>query len=235
MKLKVRIFDYTCKSVIPSTGDDGLYEETASDMAKLILARSNPYHEHSTTDIEVNHYAQLHADTWIEETALHIELYSSASQDSREMHVPSGRENDKTVLKTKSFSGNVSGVIGETLFALVMYHIYKVDEENIAHLRAHSSIGIFPDFAIYRPTPQLEDKIKEMLPATRIEYPIPCEVKTVTRANLSLSPIKSGVLKAISQIQSYWTKQPINGVSIIAVAVRNYDEQCYDLSLVWSY
>jgi|ERR1044071_10122806 hypothetical protein len=181
----------------------------------------------------INDRAQRHADKWIEETAIHLSLYSSAGITRPKLRSPrklSRKERNK-ILKTKSFSGDVSGVIGESIFSSLLIEHFLLAETDFAHFRASVKSGVYPDFGIYTPSTQLLDKANWGDPLPRFEYPIPAEVKTVT-AN-EISAIKGRIKKAVEQIRNYWLTEGSDGASIVCLALRNSDLKSYDLAIIW--
>jgi hypothetical protein len=187
----------------------------------------------SIKTMEVKDRAQMHCDKWVEEVGVHFALYSSArlSTDVPSLSVPSIARSDREVMKYKVYSGDVSGVIGESLFSLFLTKQFGLLDDNFAHLRADKSSGIYPDFGIYKPTQALLKRLhwRSGMVNTR---PIPAEVKTAN--NPSRQSIKPQLEKAILQIRNYWFRMgPPPEPSIICLAIRNPNNQSYDLCVIW--
>jgi hypothetical protein len=183
--------------------------------------------------MEVKDRAQMHCDKWVEEVGVHFALYASARQptDIPPLSVPAIARNNREVMKYKVYSGDVSGVIGETLFSLLLTKQFGLLDDHFAHLRADKSSGIYPDFAIYHPTQKLINRLhwRSGMVNTR---PIPAEVKTGNKP--TKQSIKPQIEKAILQIRNYWYRLgPPEEPSIICIAVRNPNNQSYDLCVIW--
>lgn len=181
----------------------------------------------------INDRTQRHVDKWIEETAIHLSLYSNAGSYRPKLKSPrniSRKEKDK-ILKAKSFSGDVSGVIGESIFSSLLIEHFRLKETDFAHFRASVVTSFYPDFGIYRPSTRLRDKAYWGDPLPQFKIPIPAEVKTVT--TIETSAIKSRLKKAIEQVRSYWTTEGSNGPSMICMVLRNPRRRSYDLAVIW--
>ncbi len=182
--------------------------------------------------MEVKDRAQMHCDKWVEEAGLHFALYASAvrREDKPRLRGRAYARTDRQVMQYKDYSGDVSGVIGESLFSIFLTKQFRLPDDAFAHLRADRSTHIYPDFAIFAPTPELVARLyKSSGPATK---PIPAEVKTANYPERSA--IKPQLKKAINQIRNYWNRNgPPSEPSIICVAIRNPSNQSYDLGIVW--
>lgn len=177
----------------------------------------------------------MHADKWVENIALHVGLYSTAVHNPP-LSAPVYIYRDDSIQKKKSFSGDVSGVIGETLLTVVLRRCYGLDDACIAHFRAHKTIGIYPDFGIFFGTDKLHQQLTDAgianAPIGFLNPPIPCEVKTIT--SFDVGEAHERVTKAIGQLQNYWFQENrMEGIGIMCIAVRNPSEQSYDMNLVW--
>jgi hypothetical protein len=73
----------------------------------------------------INDMAALHSDTWIEEVALHTMEYSTVKDKRPEYELLDTSSTRKA--RNKRYSGDVSGVIGETLFSVVLRVYYEMD------------------------------------------------------------------------------------------------------------
>jgi hypothetical protein len=191
---------------------------------------SNPDEALEISDLKINSFGELYADKWIEDIKSHFDKYSSA-EHAPSLSYPRSLSNDNHIQKTKSFSGDVSGVIGETLFAIVLSERYNLTYEHVAHFRAHKSIGIYPDFGIYSSIPEFDDALKKWEINFPFQHPFPCEVKTVT--TIDKGTIIERLHKAIGQVQNYWVKYELEGSSIICVCLRNPHKNSYDLHFIW--
>lgn len=179
----------------------------------------------------IDSFAQLHADKWIEGIGHHVYQYANALS-APDLSVPGTLINDQNVQKSKSFSGDVSGVIGETLFSIVLEKCYGLNDQHIAHFRAHKRTGVYPDFGIYFTSPQFDTELHRQSIVFPFTFPFPCEVKTITTIDKGI--FLPRVHKAIQQTQNYWEQYTQDGASIICIALRNPRENAYDLHLVWS-
>jgi len=210
-------------------------KEIASWLTYHIVEKStNPTHTPDEilriSDLKINSFGELYADKWIEDIKSHFDKYSNAKY-APPLSVPRSLTNNDHIQKTKSFSGDVSGVIGETLFAIVLSEHYQLTYEHIAHFRAHKSIGIYPDFGIYSSTPEFDDALKGRGINFHFQYPFPCEVKTIT--TIDKGNIIARLHKAIGQVQNYWERYSLSGPSIICVCLRNFLKNSYDLHFIW--
>jgi hypothetical protein len=191
----------------------------------------------------VDDRAQLHCDKWIEETSFHISRYSAAKKiaDKPRLSTPTTRastppEAQRLIIQYKSFSGDVSGVIGEAIFSCLLVQQFDLQDKDFAHFRADKLSGIFPDFGIFLLSAALETRLNWDGRGLRGPV-IPAEVKTVTSANTG--DIRYKLIKAIQQVQNFWVR--INGGAltqdgesgVICLAVRNQDRGAYDIALIW--
>jgi hypothetical protein len=234
--VNIRIFNHVERGVLACRGDALAVKDRAKAIVKEIeyrIQRDDPDGLLRVSSLLINDLAQLHADKWVENIALHVGLYSTAIAAPR-MSTPTHIYNDDSIQKIKSFSGDVSGVIGETLLTVIMQRCYGLDDECVAHFRAHKSVGIYPDFGIFFATEELCEALKPLGVKTRAGFlkpAIPCEVKTITTMNTGEA--KERVIKAIGQIQSYWLREKTDGVSLLCIAIRNPAKLSYDVNLIW--
>lgn len=229
--MNLRLFNYREPALL--TGNIVTIASTHTDKILLDISKTTGFTAVTLSKKLINDRAQRHADKWIEETAIHLSLYSSAGSARPRLKKPwrlSTKEKNK-ILKTKSFSGDVSGVIGESIFSSLLIEHFKHKETDFAHFRASVKSGVYPDFGIYRPSTKLRDKEYWGDPLPTFEIPLPAEVKTVTDAEKSA--IKGRLTKAIEQIRNYWATEGTDGASIICIALRNSDLSSYDLALIW--
>lgn len=233
----LRVFNYYRTGILASTDDEAKVKTITEEVVETIQHRTASQHpdmSFSISNLLINDLAQLHADKWVENIALHVGLYSTALS-APEMSAPVYVYNNNSIQKIKNFSGDVSGVIGETLLTVVMQRCYQLDDQSLAHFRAHKTIGIYPDFGIFFVTAEFQNHLINLGIADTEEgfqrTPIPCEVKTIT--TMSVTTGRERVTKAIAQIQSYWKREKAKGVSILCIAIRNSAHQAYDINLVW--
>ena len=190
--------------------------------------------------------ASLHCDKWIEETALHMNLYAHARQTPQLMQSQTHQTSlgKLPTITQKSFSGDASGVIGEALFVFTLTEYLGVDEDGFTHFGASKSTGIFPDFGIHATSKQLQTGFEEHGidgPDLTQTHLIPAEVKAMTNPDLRIVQLRLD--KAIQQIRNFWKtrklglagEKPIEprGASIVFLALRNSSRGAYDGVIMW--
>jgi hypothetical protein len=235
--MEIRIFNYREPKLLSEdtkTLVENLTSHIYADWERINSSLPRSSCESLTISVvELDGRAQLHCDKWIEEAAMHMSLYSAAQQPSGTPQVvsPDSVAGQRQILKYKSFSGDVSGVIGEALFSLILVKHFKLTDFDFAHFRADKTSGLHPDFGIYVMSDELRTELDWDGKST-IDLPVPVEVKTITTASTSI--IKERLFKAIEQIKNYWrrTRRP-GGTSIICVAIRNQYLCSYDVALIW--
>ena len=181
---------------------------------------------------EVTFFGERWGEKWVENMGQHLFLYSAGGTPNLSPgSVPSAVGNWRHV---KSLSGDVSGAIGETLFALLMRRLYGLRSRSFAHLRAQKSMS-FPDFEIIYPSPSLQAAMKAVVGRSPRNH-FPAEVKGISLPDEKTIAQRS--YKALSQINSYWTERGLaNGTlkrppdGLIALVVRNVAIQRYDIVL----
>jgi hypothetical protein len=231
--MNLRLFNYREPKLL--SGDIATITSAYTAAILNDVAKTTGFTPISLSTKLINDRAQRHADKWIEETVIHLSLYSSAGIARPKLRTPRklSRKEKNKVLKTKSFSGDVSGVIGESIFSSLLIEHFLLAETDFAHFRASVKSGISPDFGIYNSSTQLLDVANWGAPLPQFEFPIPAEVKTVT--TIETSAIKGRLTKAVEQIRNYWLTEGFNGASIVCMALRNSDLRSYDLALIWGY
>jgi hypothetical protein len=185
----------------------------------------------------INDRTQRHVDKWVEDTATHLLRYSHAGSHRPLLYVPSGRRNDRRVLKVKNFSGDVSGVIGESIFSSLLIEHFGLGDRDFAHFSAYGRKGGYPDFGIYTATPSLRAQLLTGCPVQPVT-PIPAEVKTITETSLGM--LRGRVMRAAEQLRNFWAIEmglpggpPLPGPSIICVVLRNTRRRSYDVAINW--
>ena len=187
-----------------------------------------PSNEFTVEDIEINDRAQVHCEKWVEEVGYHFIRYSTALQTPA-LAYPIDQRSNRRILKSKVYSGDVSGTIGEALFSLYLLKCFMLSDSDFAHLRADKMSGVYPDFAIYVPS-------REMLSnfgwSSNLLSEIPAEVKSANE--FSRQAIYPRLTKSIQQVRNFWNRKQIaGGESLIGLTIRNQYEQTYDLVVLW--
>lgn len=235
----VRVYNYNCDNVIAKTLPDQV-EQDARDLTEFIIQgiQSSSFAlEMQMGNAFLNHIAQIHCDKWVEDTAGHMFYYASAQQKNKpKLATPSaipagvpGSVQDQ-IVHYKSFSGDVSGVIGEAVLAYILQQSFNLSEDDFVHLRGDKNTGFFPDFSILQITPSLENALNWDGNSIIHSY-VPVEVKAVT--HLNRTTIWPKIMKAILQIQSFWNYVGSCGASMICIAIRNQNMRSYDVALLW--
>jgi len=181
----------------------------------------------------VNDMAAMHADTWIEGVALHTMEYSTKTKSDRPDHHVLDEAGNRNV-RNKRISGDVSGVIGETLFSVVLREHYEMDEySDYCHLIKPNRMR-YPDFGIIKPSSLFIEEMKNRSVFTHYSnITIPCEVKTFS--SFEYKPLDR-IRDAADQLVSFWySKKLTEGVGVICIPILNTDNGSYDLFFVWCY
>lgn len=254
--MKLRLFEYT---------DTQLLEPKISPTSKSYKLKINHYAREflslssakntCTVEIspsELDHIASLHCDKWLEETGLHMSLYAGAVERPKLIDNANNKATiqDFSIAKYRNFSGDVSGVIGEAMFALLLIKHFKLRDIDFAHFGASRSTGIFPDFGIHNISDNLRDSFQNSYRRDNLAHPtinlkqthlMPAEVKAM--ANPDYSIVKERLGKAFQQIRNFWTTRKIKssggkpierGPSIIFLALRNPIRLAYDGVIIWA-
>lgn len=178
-------------------------------------------------EMEINDRAQVHCEKWVEEVGYHFTRYSTATQTPG-LAYPNNQSTNRYILKSKVYSGDVSGTIGESLFSLYLIKCFSLSDGDFAHLRADNS-SVYPDFGIYNPSPQMLSNFQW---SPILDSEIPAEVKSANE--FKRSSIHPQVRKSIRQIRAFWRRRgTIEGSSMIGVTIRNQRQQTYDLVVIW--
>lgn len=233
MPTRFRVFHYTEPEMLSS---DALgIARIAKTMASRIITdidKSSQYEQVDILNKELEDRAQLHCDKWIVGTDTHMSLYSGAQGSGTKPLLlqpqslpPSEQYRVSTV---KSFSGDVSGVIGEAIFSLLLIKYFGLVDQDFAHFRADKRLGIYPDFGIYRVSARLESRL-DWDGRSTICIPVPAEVKALTTA--TKEAVQGRLKKAILQIQCFQLQQ--RGTGIVCIAIRNQRLRSYDVALIW--
>lgn len=219
---------------------DFSYKQRIDSYANGILfcMQSQPNLILSVPPMQLNDIVSLHCDKWIEETALHMNLYASAHQTPQlQSSAPATVQGTLPIITHKSFSGDASGVIGEALFIFTFTEHFGLNMTDFTHFRASKSTGIFPDFGIHAISEELQhafDRHGIAVPNLIQIHLIPAEVKAMTSPNLSI--IKERLDKAVRQLRNFWRIRALGagrGASIIFMALRNPDRTAYDGVILW--
>lgn len=233
MPFNIRRFRYDMPAgELLSANNEPLIKALAKRTADAIY----PYLKHTKKAIIpvknrlFDNVAGMHTDVWIDNPAHHALLYTDNAQGPT-LPPPPPSASPSTVSKTRGFSGDVSGVIGETVFAWIMRQHYGMDERNLVHLRPIKSTGRYPDFEIHDPSKKFLADLPAGIALSNL-FPFPCEVKAVTTPNKG--EIKERLERAIEQLRSYWLFQGrSNYTGLISIALRNNSCRTYDIIFVW--
>jgi hypothetical protein len=245
--MDLRVFQYNVGGVFSSFGwpyqVKSLAKLTTTTILKNLANGSAPIIKLKAAFVDDR--AQLHCDKWIEETAIHMSLYSAAQEflNKPKLSVtastgglPSALK--RLLLRYKAFSGDVSGVIGEAIFSSLLVQHYGLTDTDFAHFRADKLSGIFPDFGIFRLSISLENSLIWNGTPLRTSGPgIPAEVKTVSFA--TTGDIRAKLRRAIEQVQNFWIRVNSGGfqndeAAIICLVIRNQQRAAYDVALIWA-
>jgi hypothetical protein len=227
--MDIRIFFHREPDLI--SGDIAQITERLATAVLNDFESDNPSITLTISPKELDDRAQFHADKWVEETALHMQQYADAPRPM--LTQPTGnvpQQDQRLIINYKSISGDVSGVIGEALFSLLLVKHFQLDGSDFAHLRADKTSGFYPDFGIY----QLSNSLQQQLNwdgNSIIGLSVPAEVKTISK--LEKSQLKPKLRKATEQIRNYWLRQNGTGASIVCVAARNTQIKSYDVTIIW--
>lgn len=197
-----------------------------TDAVMNTLTYENPDKSFYVDEMEINDRAQVHCEKWVEEVGYHFTRYSTATKP--DLLYPASQSENRYVLKSKVYSGDVSGTIGESLFSLYIIKCFSLSDGDFAHLRTDNS-SVYPDFAIYTPSHQMLSNFQWHLP---LVTEIPAEVKNANE--FKRASIHPQIRKSIQQIRSFWRRRgETGGPSMIGVTIRNQRQQTYDLAVIW--
>jgi len=228
----IRVFKIQVPAITdPSDNPDTSPKALAAGITNTILdtlENGNPDNEFFVDEIEINDRAQVHCEKWVEEVGYHFARYSTAAQ-TPSLAFPGSQSTNRRILKSKVYSGDVSGTIGEALFSLYLLKCFSLSDGDFAHLRADSGSGVYPDFAVYMPSQQMLSNFGWTIP---LVSEIPAEVKSANE--FTRSAIRPRIVKSIQQIRNFWVKRNLTeGPSMIGLTVRNQRQQTYDLVVIW--
>lgn len=229
----IKVFEFNIPEIADTSDNPNLSPRIlGGDIANNILdnLRSmNPSNGFNVEDIEINDRAQVHCEKWVEEVGYHFIRYSTALQTPT-LSYPSNQRLNRRILKSKVYSGDVSGTIGEALFSLYLIKCFSLGDSDFAHLRADKMSGVYPDFAIYTPSSEMLSNFGWNF---QLSLEIPAEVKSANE--FSRQAIYPRLTKSIQQIRNFWNRRNItSGASLIGLTIRNQSEQTYDLVVLWS-
>jgi hypothetical protein len=228
----IRVFELNIPEIADTSDDPGISPKLlGGDITDTILNTIRsivPSDEFYVEDIEINDRAQVHCEKWVEEVGYHFIRYSTALQTPT-LAFPRSQRSNRRILKSKVYSGDVSGTIGEALFSLYLVKCFLLDDSDFAHLRADKMSGVYPDFAIYAPSAAMLSNFNWNLP---LSFEIPAEVKSANEFNRQA--IYPRLTKSIQQIRNFWNRRNTgNEPSLIGLTIRNQPEQTYDLVVIW--
>lgn len=231
------IADQTTYDIDDDDGKKRRTEELAKvavcirDRVKKLIEEDKPDESLMYSQRLINDMAEMHADTWIEGVGLHTVEYSTTTK--RPTHHTITTSGSKAVTN-KRISGDVSGVIGETLFSVVLREHYKMNEySDYSHLTKPNTLR-YPDFGIVDPSDEFKDEMScQGVFVHYSGFTIPCEVKTFS--HFAYKPLDR-IRDAADQLVSFWyNKSLVKGVGMICIPILNRSNGSYDLYLVWSY
>lgn len=158
----------------------------------------------------LDNYATKHVEKWVEKVGLHFVRYSQSigTPPLAGSPIPGTLRHRRRHRRTrpraqrltqKVFSGDVSGSIGEALFALVLGQRYGIPSEHITHLRGTSQTGPSPDFYIRTITKDLASDFDPTHPE-RVFPPLFCEAKGAT--GVQVYTLSDKLYDAFDQVES---------------------------------
>lgn len=252
--MELRLFEFSdYKLLDPNISSNDEYYKDGIDYYTKELLNLSPASQTSTIQVsttKLDHIASLHCDKWLEETARHMTVYAGA-YERPELSSPIGEIALKKFpwAKYRSFSGDVSGVIGEALFALVLIEYFGLAETDFVHFGASKSTGVFPDFGIHKVSERLRIAFRHAFACSgAMDFDIdlnqvhllPAEVKAMT--NPSYTIMKSRLDKACQQLRNFWKTRKVEsvkgqllerGASMVFMALRNPRQAAYDGVIIW--
>jgi len=246
--MKLRLFEFADKELLDPdlSCDDNAYISKLNDYARKFLSLDNRQIDDSfdISSLELDNAATLHCDKWLEETGLHMMLYSGSTGQPKINTPETDVLKNYPVAHYRNYSGDVSGVIGEAIFSLLLTKKFLLGDGSFAHFGANRATGIFPDFGIYVVTKDFQSSFSRAM--QRISFHasielsrthiIPAEVKSMANPNFSI--IKDRFDKAVQQIRNFWSLRnnksvSKRGASIIFLALRNENYYGYDGVILW--
>jgi hypothetical protein len=138
----------------------------------------------------LDNYASKHVEKWVEKVGLHFLRYAQSSVTPSllgpspigALHNTINGRIAAQRLTQKVFSGDVSGSIGEALFALLLRQRYGVTGARLTHLRGTKQTGPSPDFYIRKVPKALQPLLNPTSPNSA-QGPVACECKGATSFN----------------------------------------------------
>ncbi len=199
-----------------SISNDAQMETEADRLADVFTDRMDqnlPNYVEVVNSDYLDIYATKHVEKWVEKVGLHFIRYSQSPSTpalagsripSTLVHLRRQRRRRAPArrLTQKVFSGDVSGSIGEALFALLLTQHYGIPSKNITHLRGTSQTGPSPDFYIRSIPNRLASDLSPFSPSTVIS-PLFCEVKGAT--GTQFSTLSEKLRDAFDQVESLRT------------------------------
>ncbi len=181
---------------------------------------------------ELDHYSYLLAEKWVEEIGLHYSYYISHVHPPFLRTLPPSIIPAEYMLTNKRFSGDVSGVIGETLYLAYIEKVLGLSASNTMHLRFYKGITGDPSIismADFYTIPSRDLRIDTIeVPANSV---ILGEAKACT--NPDRGDLEKRLEKAYCQIENasrllsrYGASSPL---AIISLAIRDFKNMAYKL------
>lgn len=165
----------------------------------------------NTSLYEIGIYSDHYAEKWLLVPGRHYRKYVYSSLPSVR-HTGMGVPRPYAEQISKSYSGDVSGILGESLSILALTKVFSIDRFKVAHLRPIKRNIKCPDFIIHEVSNDLENGFitafeaanaffRYVKPLVRPSIPrnIPLESKGSITGNLC-----SAVGRAIVQLLTYW-------------------------------
>lgn len=255
MKKLLQVFmctEVTCQILDQTIDDkDRIIDDIAYSFAKDFIYQLNSGSQ-ATFELpiaaaDLDNVASTHCDKWLEGASLHLTLYSGYNRPALAQPAIQGTYTALNFAKYKGYSGDISGVIGEALFGLILTKHFQLQEVDFAHFGTTSII--YPDFGVYCTSQIFSNVITNMLVQTTCyqkkvvnlpNFVLPAEVKAM--ASPSAPDLRDRISKAFRQLRSFWrtrnltdqNNSPITrGPSIVFVALMNSYRQSYNGYIVW--
>lgn len=160
---------------------------------------------------DIGVYSAAFAEKWLLVPGRHYRKYVYSSVPT--VHHPGiGICRPYTEQVSKSYSGDVSSILGESLSILALKQAFSINPYGVAHLRPVKRNIKCPDFIIHRVSQQLEAMFRIAFrqasglsqyigrsTISRFPRAIPLESKASVTGNLN-----SAVGRAISQLHTFW-------------------------------
>lgn len=160
---------------------------------------------------EIGIYSDHHSEKWLLVPGRHYRKYVYSSLPS--VHHPGmGVPRPYTEQISKSYSGDVSGVLGESLSILALTKMFSIDRFKVAHLRPMKRNIKCPDFIIYEVSNDLRNAFVTAFEAANAFFryvkplarpSIPRSIPLESKGSITGDPY-SAVRRAILQLLIYW-------------------------------